>query len=145
MITVSKEALFAGRSRFTVANDSDTHLTFEVKKAPTGDAWFGYYVDSKSAGILADEPGYVGRIFEDGTLRLTGKSRFGQQELPFKVLAWAVKKILIGQNKDLGPFGNPIPPGYSIQNCGRCSRCNRELTNPVSIALGIGPECITKV
>jgi hypothetical protein len=28
---------------------------------------------------------------------------------------------------------------------GRCCRCHRTLTDPVSIAAGIGPECVTKV
>ena len=35
--------------------------------------------------------------------------------------------------------------GYTLLLEGRCVRCNRKLTHPESIRLGIGPECRTKV
>ena len=34
--------------------------------------------------------------------------------------------------------------GYTLLLASHCVRCNRKLTDPKSIALGIGPECATK-
>lgn len=34
-----------------------------------------------------------------------------------------------------------IAHGYTLQRSSRCLRCNRELTHPESITLGIGPDC----
>jgi hypothetical protein len=40
--------------------------------------------------------------------------------------------------------GKDVPPGYTIEHCGRCGRCGHPLTDPVSIARGLGPTCATK-
>lgn len=45
-------------------------------------------------------------------------------------------------------FGLPanLPEGrYDVQESRYCLRCNREITNPASIARGIGPECAEKM
>lgn len=34
-----------------------------------------------------------------------------------------------------------IAHGYTLQRASRCMRCNRELTHPESLALGVGPDC----
>lgn len=35
-------------------------------------------------------------------------------------------------------------PQVELHHCGKCGRCGRKLTNPESIARGIGPECATR-
>jgi hypothetical protein len=45
--------------------------------------------------------------------------------------------ILYGQNR--------MPIGVEIQYNGRCSVCNRVLTNPKYVEIGIGPECLSKL
>jgi len=57
------------------------------------------------------------------------------------------------EHRDEGLFVNDvrrgssywIGDGYTLLLEGRCVRCNRKLTHPESIRLGIGPECRTKV
>lgn len=43
------------------------------------------------------------------------------------------------------PCGYAAGIGYVCQLSGRCLRCNKELTHPESIRLGIGPTCRTKL
>lgn len=50
-------------------------------------------------------------------------------------------------HKDLDPIEQTIN-GLALvmaSRVGRCARCGRELTNPDSVAAGIGPVCATKV
>jgi hypothetical protein len=37
-----------------------------------------------------------------------------------------------------------MPPLTEIWHEGRCGRCGRKLTVPDSIAIGIGPDCLTR-
>lgn len=37
-----------------------------------------------------------------------------------------------------------LRPTILVQHVGRCSKCNRKLTNPESMNRGMGPECFSK-
>jgi Family of unknown function (DUF6011) len=39
----------------------------------------------------------------------------------------------------------PLAALQAVHGCGRCLRCGRRLTDPLSISRGLGPECRTKV
>lgn len=52
--------------------------------------------------------------------------------------AYMIEQIIINQNPEW-------TAKYDHLLEGRCLRCNRKLTHPDSITLGIGPECATKV
>tara|TARA_R110000851_G_scaffold268071_2_gene420720 strand:+ start:43559 stop:44137 length:579 start_codon:yes stop_codon:yes gene_type:complete len=59
----------------------------------------------------------------------------------------------IEHRPDVGLFVNDVQrgtsywagEGYTLLLEGKCVRCNRSLTHPESIRLGIGPECRTKL
>lgn len=38
----------------------------------------------------------------------------------------------------------PMAAGFTLGHAGRCGACGRELTDPESIARGLGPTCATK-
>ena len=38
-----------------------------------------------------------------------------------------------------------MPAALEVFHEGRCGRCGRKLTTPESVALGLGPECATKI
>lgn len=42
-------------------------------------------------------------------------------------------------------FGTPTHPLAEITESDNCGRCSRQLTDPESIARGIGPECLGKI
>jgi hypothetical protein len=56
-------------------------------------------------------------------------------------------RLLMPQDKGKKPTSHFATGGggYTIQRSSRCVRCNRELTHPESITLGVGPECAGKV
>jgi len=38
-----------------------------------------------------------------------------------------------------------IDKGFALHHEGKCGRCGRKLTVPLSIETGIGPECASKM
>lgn len=51
-----------------------------------------------------------------------------------------VKALLYVLNKS-----GKLPSGVNVRHIGRCSRCSRKLTDALSIARGLGPECYKSV
>jgi hypothetical protein len=125
---------FGGDARFTVkSGKSGKHWTFRIRKAKDSDVYF--------ANLLTGSDNeksytYIGLTSRDKFLRLTTNSRFKEQSIPVIVFRWALDKV---KNR------KSIPAGYQIIHEGRCCRCGRTLTDPESIRLGIGSECIKKV
>lgn len=67
---------------------------------------------------------------------------------------WAVRRALRGRGRDeevtkaLDSLRHPaeeVPDGYGTAFVARCSICGRPLTNPRSLARGVGDECAGKV
>ncbi len=54
--------------------------------------------------------------------------------------AYAALNWFLGQVKK-----DRQPPQMEFWHVGKCARCARQLTDPVSIARGLGPECAGKV
>lgn len=74
---------------------------------------------------------YVGEIFNDGTrFKRTKSSCYWEENKVFKGAAYIVKMM----NRD-------FPTSMVLKHGGCCSRCGRELTDPVSIERGLGPKC----
>lgn len=136
-ITDPAEALnfiFAGRARFTlVSTKTGTRYTYRVSiKEDEGQApiWF--------AGVLSgpsNETDYTYIGFVKGGRHLIA-GRKGRPDAPsYKALDWTLRQLDQGH----------MPEALEFWHEGRCCRCGRVLTDPVSIARGIGPECLTKV
>lgn len=119
-----------GRAVFTVSNATGEHYTYRIGRSKEDQPLF--------VGLLTGPNNerdytYMGIYTpETGSVRLTAKSKYTPDTKPVKVIQWAIKQVREGK---------ALPEGYSIQHEGRCCRCGRTLTDPLSIERGIGPEC----
>jgi hypothetical protein len=124
----------AGNAIFTIANNKGEHYTYRIKHKPAK----GSYRESWFMSLLTGPQNtsdytYLG-LFDPKNLKviLTRASKFTNESRPVKVAEWAF--MLVKE-------GKAFPEGYSLQHEGKCCRCARLLTDPISIQLGIGPEC----
>lgn len=74
---------------------------------------------------------YVG-MYKNRDFHFTAKSKFKADSAIVKGVAFIIRLML------QDGFSNP---NMHLYHEGICSRCGRPLTNPASIALGIGPTC----
>lgn len=121
--------MMAGNAKFTLKRGEE-HFTYTVSRAKKQPGqvtqpalWF------VNLGISYGESVYIGLINDEG-FRLTKASRVS-------MTSPSVKMFLDFLNQD--------DESISMMHVGRCCSCGRELTNPESIELGIGPECRGKV
>jgi len=125
-----------GNALFTVSNASGKHYTFKIRQPkPKVDnkpmPFFVSLAGGEGAGHSHFQ--YMG-VLDTQTLdvRLTARSCFDDEEEAYKVVGWAMKRVL---NKVA------LPAGYAVQHNGKCCRCGRKLTDPASINNGYGSEC----
>lgn len=115
-----KKFIFAGNARFTLRSTKTyKHFTYRVKKSKHPNVNAHYFV-------YADRGDYIGDVFAD---TMVFKPKYG----------------VSGTNESILPFnwfmhhvGNTQ---LEIWHEGICGKCGRLLTDPVSIARGLGPEC----
>lgn len=130
-----KAFLLAGNATFTIDNGSGRHLTFNIGKGkdpePGGRYRTAPYFASVHAG--SDTYNYMGMLDQrTGKLRQTKGSKVGERSQAWIVLSWALRRIWSGKL---------LPAPARLMHAGNCGRCGRQLTDPVSIATGIGPDC----
>lgn len=127
-----KEFILAGRAKFTIRSEkTGKHYTYKVKKEKDGKVW---YVSRLTAN---NDYMYLGSIFqeEDMQFRTTRKtSTYSHYSEGWTAFDWLWKYL----RKDL------MPPNLSFFHAGRCGMCGLELTDPVSIKEGYGPDCRKK-
>ena len=127
--------MWGGNARITLqSRATGTRYTYRIKKADNGKLYF--------VGVLTgpdnetDYP-YLGHIYaESGEFVFARPEKAGvSRDAPSAAaFAWAYPRIKAGQ----------IPAQLSFWHEGRCARCAKTLTDPVSIAAGFGPECRKK-
>jgi len=123
--------LYAGRAVLTVSNNKGQHYTFQVKQAKDWNQNTRYFVSLRTGENYT----YLG-MFSSDTLYPTKASKMRKNSTPFKVFNFAVR-IINGVQE--------LPAGYKIQHEGKCGKCGKPLTNPVSIETGIGPTCAGRI
>jgi hypothetical protein len=140
---------------FTLAGGG-VHLTFEVKTSKKG-----FFEGKRIVSIMVgsdNESDFLGiaNLEPDGSLRVWRKAEGCRknpatgQLLTFRQCE-AVIKLILEHGKVGAINGESITKRFSINERSyellasvRCIRCNRKLTNPDSVVLGIGPECAGK-
>jgi uncharacterized protein DUF6011 len=128
----------AGKAIFTITSHrTGKHYTYRINKKdddPTKPPV--YFVALLTGPNNENDYSYVGMLdAETGDVRRTKGSRVGEDAESFKGVRWALSHVFAGR---------PLV-GAMIQHAGRCGRCARTLTEPESIACGIGPECRGKM
>jgi hypothetical protein len=130
--------LLAGRAVFTVSNPKGDHYTFRIKKTESewpkgsGKMQTTYFVTVKAPGGKYPYA-YIGMLnTTTGGIKCTAQSIYTPGSREYDVAVWACQAVI--QMKF-------IPEGYKIEHAGKCGKCGRELTDPLSIERGIGPDC----
>lgn len=134
--------LTAGKAEFSLQNEeSKKHFTYVLVKAKSDSGvkqnqegkqvYFVKvcrdYMEFQYAGVLIIEQ-------EQGAKYFRGrKGKINPDAESIKGLLWLINKLLRGQE---------IPEVMQVYHFGKCCRCGRTLTDPESVKLGVGPECI---
>jgi len=143
--TITKSFVTAGKATFTlevpevyaIQNGIKRHYTFKVtfKK---GDKGFNdtYFVKLMTGMDNEKSYSYLGILNpEMGFVRTTAKSCMNGDALPVRLLNRTLALVWAGNTAGL------TEAGFNVCHSGKCGRCGRKLTNPESLATGIGPEC----
>ena len=117
--------IFGGKAVFTVVSTgTGTRFTFKVKSSDDGAMSF---VSVLNGPDNWENYLYIGFVPRPPHVKLVAGRR-GRPDAPsFKALSWVLRNL----DSDK----------VEVWTEGKCCRCNRRLTDPVSIARGIGPEC----
>lgn len=134
--TLTPDFLHGGRACFSVTTDAGRRHTFRVahKEAepPYPEAWFVHLQQSDERWR------YLGKLSTPGrplAFWPTAKTPAEECREAILVFRWALDHA----------SGRSLPPEWSLNHCGRCSRCGRRLLTLESNRLGIGPECLKKL
>lgn len=146
---IDRTFVLAGDAIFTVTLPADFaarhkipgHYTFRVKHKPADSQWTeAWFVELLAGPDNTDDFDYVGKLDpQTGSVRLTRKSRYSPDAMVVRVLRRVLSRLWAA---DLGPVREA---GFAVAHAGRCGRCGRTLTEPESIATGIGPVCRDKL
>ena len=119
--------LFSGNAVFSIKNPrTSKHMTFRVVRSRYAKMYFTYVLGGQ-------EWQYVGCVFTDMPMEVRkGRKGMAYNTTSFQAASWVFRR-LGNLKKDL--------TGAEFWHAGKCGRCGRQLTDPTSIELGIGPEC----
>lgn len=126
---------------YTVIHGAE-HRTFKIStNAPDATFAPGQRIVSLLTGA-DNEADYTGFGFVTANEIKVWRSKQGTAEKPSFFDKSAKMLEAFGKSDD---WTNPyVFRGMSLQLEKRCCKCNRKLTNPESLATGIGPECAKK-
>ena len=141
-LTTSEDAIrfiTGGNALFTITSEkTGKHYTYKVAKKRGGDDGT-LFVRCLSNGVNTD---WQSQLYL-GTLKQSSAGDYyvasgmkGVRGKSFEALNWTLRQLHLGDG---------VHPDVRIQHEGRCCACNRVLTDPTSIDLGVGPECRSKM
>lgn len=136
---ISENFLTAGKAEFSVSvpeewaaqRGTKSHYTFLIKKTNNV-----YFVRTKRGSEFL----YHGLYNPDeGTVLLTRRSQFQHGDWETKIIRGVVRAIHQNRENDI------LDAGWDVMHVGKCGKCRRKLTDPESLARGIGPECYRRL
>jgi len=113
---------------FTIKNtERNTHVTFRVRR-PKG--FKTLLLDAMVGSDNEDGFEYVGSM--NRGLWIKGKAGVSNKAATIRsAIMWSMSRVK----------SNSLPSGVVFHHSGDCACCGRTLTNPDSLATGIGPVC----
>ena len=123
-----KKFCFGGHAHFTLESKATgQHYTFEISKRKFGEKEFWF------AAVMTngDQYTYIGKLAGKRNIQFTAKSRLTEDAPAVKALVWFLRALAAGV----------IPNSVVVYHSGKCGCCGRELTDPESVRLGLGPVC----
>lgn len=132
---VAKTFVLGGDAVFTIVSvATEVRFTFKVS---TEEGKGVYFVALLSGPDNQSDYRYMGIIPKDDplTFRITAKSKIGPEAPSAKAFTWLWRQLGMGR----------LPASVEFWHEGRCGRCGLPLTDPQSIAVGLGPICRGKV
>lgn len=124
--------VLAGKSTFTVVSGATgQRFTYKVSQPKDKPHFVSVLTGSDNTADYA----FLGTIFECTTFRHSKKSRISDDAPSVKAFAWLWDRALT--------FDAAFEQ-CELWHLGKCGRCGRDLTDPESIARGLGPTCAEK-
>lgn len=123
----ARRAALAGRATITLLSlRTSTKFTYNIwGKNPQGPFFVAVHTSAKKTK-------FIGTLFyPKGVFRHGKKSSLSPDDPRVRAFQWVWRHLLDGK----------MPPEAEVWGDGRCARCKRELTDPESVARGLGPEC----
>lgn len=121
--------IFAGNSIATLVNTkTGNRFTFKVKGKKDSNLFF------VSVLTNPDSYTYIGTVI-NGQFKHGKKSKITKDAQSVRVFDYVFNNLV----------SNSLPDFIEVWHEGRCGKCGRNLTVPVSIASGLGPECIKTI
>lgn len=122
--------ILAGDAVFALLNpETGTRFTYAVR-TPQGEAR-PHFVSVLTGPDNRHDYTFVGTIFDGLAFRHGRRSPIDINAPSVRAFAWAWRRIALLL---------PIAPA-ELWHEGRCGKCGRTLTDPASIAAGLGPTC----
>lgn len=138
----------AGKALITIVNTTTgNHFTYSIdapsEETEKGGIRIKHEADIRFVKVLTGPDnendyryaGFFKKVFPNGWMLIHGgqKSKIGLATQSWKALCWVINRV------------NHLPENVQVLHNGYCGRCGRLLTNPESLEIGIGPDCLEKM
>jgi hypothetical protein len=123
-----RDYMLGGHAKVTIVSKrSGARYTYEIKRKELDDGRFLHFVSVLVGPDNSSDYEFLGTIFGGQQFRHGHKSKIAQNAPSASAFAWS--------------WANLDSDQIEVWHSGSCSRCGRELTDPQSIARGLGPVC----
>lgn len=124
--------VFAGNAYFTLTSKkTNTHYTYNIYRKKNSPIWYVKIHDGHS-NVYS---GYIKVINGIYKYYKGSSGNYDMSDNRILSLMWFIRHM-----KDVD-----ITDKIILQHVGKCCKCGRKLTDPKSIELGVGPECMKAV
>lgn len=124
--------LKAGKAVFTLVSlKTGTRFTFKVRAAKADGRDPIWFVSVLTGSNNEADYTYLGTINAKGYYTRGARSTISAEAPSAKAFAWAFEYLV----------ADKVPPQSEFWHSGSCAKCGRKLTDPQSLAIGLGPKC----